>query len=275
MTSFPDEVKNMKRILCITITLLMLFVSTAAVQAADSYLELNGFSFTIDGGTAVIHEYSGDSADVVIPETLLSAKVVKIDNYAFYGNKKLKSVSFDEAEHLKSIGDSAFCGCTSLEEVSLPAGVELSFGAFQKCTSLKILAIADGIKKIPAQSFYGCTSLREANVPKTVTEISASAFKNDPNLTLGVYNGTSAQTFAEENDIPYVILDEVLLGDADGDGEISISDVTGIQKFLAELEQLDALRRKAADVTRDGEIDVTDATTLQMYIAGIYSVNSN
>ena len=104
----------MKRILCITITLLMLFVSTAAVQAADSYLELNGFSFTIDGGTAVIHEYSGDSADVVIPETLLSAKVVKIDNYAFYGNKKLKSVSFDEAEHLKSIGDSAFCGCTSL-----------------------------------------------------------------------------------------------------------------------------------------------------------------
>ena len=54
MTPFPDEVKNMKRILCITITLLMLFVSTAAVQAADSYLELNGFSFTIDGGTAVI-----------------------------------------------------------------------------------------------------------------------------------------------------------------------------------------------------------------------------
>ena len=51
--------------------------------------------------------------------------------------------------------------------------------------------------------------------------------------------------------------------------------MTGIQKFLAELEQLDALRRKAADVTRDGEIDVTDATTLQMYIAGIYSVNSN
>ena len=54
---------------------------------------------------------------------------------------------------------------------------------------------------------------------------------------------------------------------ADGDGIISISDATTVQRHLAELELLDGIYLLAADVNQDGVIDISDATTLQMYLA--------
>ena len=59
----------------------------------------------------------------------------------------------------------------------------------------------------------------------------------------------------------------VLLGDANGDGRISIGDVTAIQRHCADYELLDGINALAADVDRDGSITVDDATCIQMYIA--------
>ena len=59
-----------------------------------------------------------------------------------------------------------------------------------------------------------------------------------------------------------------LLGDANGDSEISIDDVTYIQRFLAFFsdELFDPL---TADVNSDGEPDIDDCTLIQMYLAFI------
>ena len=58
-----------------------------------------------------------------------------------------------------------------------------------------------------------------------------------------------------------------ILGDANGDGYVTIGDVTAIQHHLAELETLDAAHLLAADVNQNGVTDITDATHLQMFLA--------
>lgn len=57
------------------------------------------------------------------------------------------------------------------------------------------------------------------------------------------------------------------LGDADGDGKITISDVTAIQRYTAQLEQLNGAQLAAADVDGDGAVGINDATVLQRFLA--------
>lgn len=59
-----------------------------------------------------------------------------------------------------------------------------------------------------------------------------------------------------------------IIGDADGSGDITIDDVTYIQKVLAELvTDTDGSITKRGNVDGD-ELSISDATAVQMYIAG-------
>ena len=57
------------------------------------------------------------------------------------------------------------------------------------------------------------------------------------------------------------------IGDTNLDGQISISDVTDIQRHLAELAVFNDEQLALADTNGDGEINIADATHLQMYLA--------
>ena len=59
-----------------------------------------------------------------------------------------------------------------------------------------------------------------------------------------------------------------LLGDTDGDGEVTINDVTCIQRSIAMLPVSGGFSDSAADVDGSGKIDITDATYIQMKVAG-------
>ena len=59
----------------------------------------------------------------------------------------------------------------------------------------------------------------------------------------------------------------VILGDADGDGEVSILDATCIQRFLASFSVSEKFSEKAADVDGDGEVSILDATHIQRWLA--------
>ena len=60
-----------------------------------------------------------------------------------------------------------------------------------------------------------------------------------------------------------------ILGDANGDGYVTISDVTSIQMLLVELPVGDDFSEYAADVDGDGEIKLEDAETIQKWVAEI------
>ena len=57
-----------------------------------------------------------------------------------------------------------------------------------------------------------------------------------------------------------------ILGDADGDGVVSINDVTEIQKKIAEID-VPNFNEKAADIDGNG-LNISDGTSIQRYLAG-------
>ena len=60
---------------------------------------------------------------------------------------------------------------------------------------------------------------------------------------------------------------EFVLGDVNGDGIVSISDVTAIQRHLAQLEQIPEEKLNAAMVNDGKTLTISDATTIQKKLA--------
>ena len=268
----------------------MIIGCAAVVRASDNYIVLYGFSFTIDDNNeATIHEYDDRSAEVNIPNTLLGARVVCIDDYAFFGDTSITSLNLSSASYLDTIGVNAFYGCSSLTELTIPPSVELSYGSFNNCGGLETLVIENGATAIPAQCFYNCGSLNNITIPSSVTEIRELAFGNCPSikglvipdtvqsisanafdgcddLVICCHTDSYAMFYAIDNGIEYVLTDQ-MIGDTDCNGSINVSDVTVIQKHVAKLIDFTAKQLILADTNGDGKVDITDATHLQKYLA--------
>lgn len=59
-----------------------------------------------------------------------------------------------------------------------------------------------------------------------------------------------------------------ILGDADGDGIVTIFDVTWIQRLLLDMKVPETFSETAADADADGEISIIDATWIQRWLSG-------
>lgn len=60
--------------------------------------------------------------------------------------------------------------------------------------------------------------------------------------------------------------ENVLIGDTNQDGKITISDVTEIQLYINEMITFNQKQKIAADVDEDGSVDIRDATYIMLYI---------
>lgn len=65
-----------------------------------------------------------------------------------------------------------------------------------------------------------------------------------------------------------------ILGDADGDGIVTIFDVTWIQRLLLDMKVPETFNETAADVDADGEISIIDATWIQRWLSGMKTPHS-
>lgn len=87
----------------------------------------------------------------------------------------------------------------------------------------------------------------------------------------GVYKVHLYAFDAEGNQVPCAINNiyayNHTLADTNLDGQISIGDVTAIQRHLAELAVFNDEQIALADTNGDGVIDISDATHLQKYLA--------
>ena len=62
------------------------------------------------------------------------------------------------------------------------------------------------------------------------------------------------------------------IGDVNGDGKVSITDVTLLQKYLAKVGEIHQNCFKMADVNGDGKVSVADATYIQKKLAGFFRI---
>jgi len=92
--------------------------------------------------------------------------------------------SFVIPNSVTSIGDYAFCYCTSFTSVTIPNSVEtVGEGAFAICSNLSELTLGNSLTSIGDSAFYNCDDLTSVTIPNSVTSIGDSAFCDCSNLT--------------------------------------------------------------------------------------------
>ena len=202
-----------------------LSVSAAATADGNYTYEDN------DDGGVTITKYQGSDADVVIPDTIDGKKVTSIGDEAFKYCESLTSVTIPDS--VTSIGNEAFAGCTSLTTVTIPDSVtdigsyafygctsltsvtipdsvtSIGEGAFYECTSLTSVTIPDSVTSIGDRAFGDCTSLTSVIIPDSVTSIGNRAFYGCTGLTIQGKSGSYAETYANENNIPFEAIAEL------------------------------------------------------------------
>lgn len=132
--------------------------------------------------------------------------VTEIGTDAFSDCTSLSSINIPDS--VKTIEIGAFGGCTSLVNVKVPNSTKyMVTSMFSGCTSLKNITIPDSVIDIEPNAFWSCTSLTKVNIPNGVTSIGSTAFENCPNLTIYCEQGSYAETYAKENNIPVIYTD--------------------------------------------------------------------
>lgn len=138
--------------------------------------------------------------------------------------------------------------------------------------------IANGYKTI--SSYYSNVFFIDGYRKSGITSANQGTYLFD-----GVHPSNSGHEligdyFASVLSNPYFYLDEeaptetstetsTILGDADGDGYVTIIDSAYIQEWLAELIPDSYIHKNAADINKNGIIDIMDATRIQRWLAGV------
>ena len=73
----------------------------------------------------------------------------------------------------------------------------------------------------------------------------------------------------EEKQCVVTVTANVLMGDADGDGNVNINDATLLQKYIAHYNIVSEITLENADTNDDGLIDIRDVTEIQRYLIGL------
>lgn len=156
--------------------------------------------------------------DVHIPDS-----VTAIDEYAFESCTMLSNVHISDS--VTTIGVSAFFGCHGLKTVNIPDSVTtIGEWAFCLCDKLETIHIPDSVTTIGDWAFHNCKGLadekgfvivrgvlydyfgnaRSIAIPDNVTAIDSAESILRSGVTIIGAPGSFAETFAKENNIPFM-----------------------------------------------------------------------
>lgn len=192
----------------------------------------------------------------VIPNTVTS-----IGDYAFQQCNGLERISIPSS--VTRIGRQAFYSCVALGSVKIPSSVTyIGESAFSQCTGLKIVEIPATINSISSGAFSDCTGLEDLTCfATTPPQLNTWGFLRSYQATLHIplesQDAYAAHTYWSKfaRIVPFIGAGP---GDINGDGKLSISDVTNLIDMLLRSDEQPGY----ADVNGDGVVTIGDVTTL-------------
>lgn len=163
-----------------------------------------------DNGTVKITRYIGRDRKVEIPRKIADKKVTIIGAEAFEDSNCTKiTISKD----VTIIGVRAFADSESLKTVILPDGIKkIEDEAFADCDRLNNVKLPKQLEVLKRTVFDDCSRLKSVTVPENIKLESLSLGYDDDEKIRGFeikcYGGSSAQKYAEDNNLNYTIIGE-------------------------------------------------------------------
>lgn len=134
---------------------------------------------------AVIQDDYSSLESLNIPSSVtidgVAYTVKAIGNYAFYENRQITSVTFNEG--LTHIGRNAFWCCFDTEFSTFPATIKyIGFDSFNSCNKLVDLVLPEGCTVVESSAFSWCTEMKRIEIPSTITTLGKQAFMGTKEL---------------------------------------------------------------------------------------------
>ncbi len=163
-----------------------------------------------------------------------------------------------------SLVDNTTHPSATVEKNEIPGAFTLTFNKYMRPDTVNADTIqTDGLENVSITPVY----LNDGDEYADTFTVTGTPGKSEITFTVTdaaqSYSGVSAEAVTKT----ITIADSLSIGDVNLDGKITISDVTAIQRHIAEIEQLSEIRLSLADTNGDGEININDCTHLQKYIA--------
>jgi hypothetical protein len=148
------------------------------------------FTYTTTNSTITITGYTSPAR--TIPDTINGLPVTGIGPSAFSGCTSLTNGTIPSS--VTSIGERAFAGCSGLTRVTLPNSVTtIGDQAFFCCTNLTSVTLPNSVTSIGEGAFVACTALTSVTIPNSLTNIPAMAFMDCTSLTnITIPNGVTS-----------------------------------------------------------------------------------
>ena len=146
-------------------------LTAIAVNATNaSFRSVDGVLFNTNQAT-LVQCPGGRAGSYAITNT-----VTNIGDSAFGGCISLTNITIPAS--VTRIGNEAFSDCTGLTNISIPGSVtNFGSGAFAGCSGLISVTISNGVTNIGNWAFNSCTNLTSIPIPGSVTSIGDGAFE--------------------------------------------------------------------------------------------------
>ena len=212
----------------------------------------------------------------------LPANLKTIGAYAFYMCGNIEEIVLPD--NIEVISEGCFRGLTKLKKLKLPANLKkIEAHAFNHCASLSEIEIPDKVTTIETKAFFDCTKIKSVTLPKGIQEIGGAAFGiyivdqvyfetgKVKEFKIAGYRGTAAEEYANYYGFIFEDLTYIPMGDVNLDEDVSVLDVTMLQRYCTSTIELTDKQLSYADVDDNGSIDINDVTAIQRLIADHYA----
>lgn len=291
----------MKKVLSAFLALIMILSVSASASAATSDIADTGKTVVTIGDWVYekikldteweLDQYIGSDTEVIVPRILDDMIITAFGDHCFMNNTTVQSVI--TSSPLWNVGEYCFIDCTALENFECNYALnDIGVGAFAGTSSLKDINLEDSVvteikpytflnsgieevslpdtcTKIGNYAFGQCYGLKKITIPASVTEIHDDAFKFDDNVVIYCYTDSAAHLFAQDKEIPFVLLDgprTFILGDADNSGYIDVVDATFVHRYATHMYVPCEDTILNGDIDNSGEIEITDATYILRHL---------